>query len=85
MHRRLDCNTKQFLHTLHSTTQTSSHHDSHFEVLTNATPFYPAMLEAIRGAQTSINMECYIFRPDARSSTTTKSTSRYETRKCRRG
>ena len=26
-------------------------------------PFYPAMIEAIRGATRSINMECYIFQP----------------------
>jgi cardiolipin synthase len=64
VYRRLDCNTKQFLHALHSTTQTAIHHDSHFEVLTNAEQFYPAMLEAIRQAQTSISLECYIFKTD---------------------
>lgn len=62
--RRLDCSSKEFLHALHSTTQTTIHHDSRFEVLTNASQFYPAMLEAIRGAQASVCMECYIFSPD---------------------
>jgi cardiolipin synthase len=38
--------------------------DSHFEVLTNAAQFYPAMLSAIREARHSINIECYIVRPD---------------------
>jgi cardiolipin synthase len=64
VHRRLGSSSKEFLHALHSTTQTTIHHDSHFEVLTNASQFYPAMLEAIRGAQASVNMECYIFRGD---------------------
>jgi cardiolipin synthase A/B len=64
VHRRIGCGSHQFLHTLHSTTETSVHHQSQFEVLTNAVQFYPAMLEAIKGAQSSINMECYIFLPD---------------------
>src|SRR5258706_6022773 len=64
VHRRLDCNTKEFLHALHSTTQTTVHHDSRFEVLTNAKEFYPAMLEAIHAARASITMECYIFNGD---------------------
>ncbi|HEV3214188.1 MAG TPA: phospholipase D-like domain-containing protein [Vicinamibacterales bacterium] len=64
VHRRLACGSKEFLHALHSTTQTTIHHDSHFEVLTNASQFYPAMLEAIHGAQVSVTMECYIFRGD---------------------
>jgi len=62
--KRLDSNSKAFINTLQNTTQTTIHHDSHFEVLTNASQFYPAMLDAIRSAQTSINMECYIFRND---------------------
>jgi cardiolipin synthase A/B len=64
VHHRLGCSSKEFLHALHSTTQTTIHHDSHFEVLTNASQFYPAMLDAIRGAQASVNMECYMFRAD---------------------
>ena len=64
LHRRLDCDSKEFLHALHSTTHTSLHQDSRFDVLTNASQFYPAMLEAIHSAQASINMECYCFRND---------------------
>ena len=64
LHQRLDCTTRQFIYSLHNVTLSSVHHDSHFEVLTNAAQFYPAMLEAIRDARHSINMECYIFRPD---------------------
>src|SRR5947199_3336537 len=61
LHRRIDCTSRAFVHALHSTTMTVVHHDSQFEVLSNAREFYPAMLAAIRGAQASINMECYIF------------------------
>ena len=64
VHRRLDCRTREFVHALHSTTQTTVHHESQFEVLTNAKEFYPPMLDAIRRAQASVNMECYIFRAD---------------------
>src|SRR5262249_45982775 len=31
-------------------------------ILTNGCAFYPAMLDAIRGARETINMECYIFK-----------------------
>src|SRR4029078_5758968 len=64
MFRRIDCSTPELLHALHSTKHTTVHNDSRFEILTNAKHFYPAMLEAIRGAQSSINMECYIFLND---------------------
>jgi cardiolipin synthase A/B len=62
--QRLNCDSRQFLHALHSTTQTTVHHDGRFEVLTNAVEFYPAMIDAIKHARSSVNMECYIFRPD---------------------
>jgi cardiolipin synthase len=64
VHKRLDCSSKQFIHSLNNVTLSSVHYDSHFEVLTNAEQFYPAMLEAIKDARHSINLECYIFRPD---------------------
>jgi cardiolipin synthase len=64
MHERLDCASRQFIYSLSNITLSSVHHDSRFEVLTNAEQFYPAMLTAIRESQQSINMECYIFRPD---------------------
>src|SRR6187401_832069 len=64
VYRRLDCTSREFVHALHSTTQTTVHRESKFEVLTNGKEFYPAMLEAIRGAQASVNMECYIFNAD---------------------
>ena len=64
MHQRLDCASRQFIYSLSNITLSSVHHDSRFDVLTNAAQFYPAMLSAIRGARHSINMECYIFLPD---------------------
>ncbi len=64
LHMPLDCTSNDFIHNLEHLTPSSAHHDSCFEVLTNGTQFYPAMLDAIRRAKTSINMECYIFRPD---------------------
>src|SRR5688572_5684354 len=64
LHERLDCSSEEFIFSLSNITLSSIHHDSRFDVLTNAVEFYPAMLSAIRGARHSINMECYIFRPD---------------------
>jgi cardiolipin synthase len=64
LHTRLDCASANFIHSLSNVLLSSVHHDSRFEVLTNAGQFYPAMLEAISRAEHSVNMECYIFRPD---------------------
>lgn len=64
MHTRLDCASDVFIHSLHSSTLTQVYEDSRFEILTNGREFYPAMLEAIRSASRSVNMECYIFRAD---------------------
>jgi len=52
-----------FLHTLESTCQAAVHAGNRIEVLTNGRAFYPAMLDAIKGAERSVNMECYIFQP----------------------
>ncbi len=64
LHTRLDCASAHFIHSLSNVLLSSVHHDSRFEVLTNAGQFYPAMLDAIARAERSVNMECYIFRPD---------------------
>ena len=64
LHQRLDCASTQFIYNLHNVTLSTVHDGSHFDVLTNASEFYPAMLDAIARARHSINMECYIFRPD---------------------
>ena len=52
---------KDFLYTIQSTCQAALHHRNRVTIFTDGPAFYPAMLEAIRGAKRSINMECYIF------------------------
>jgi cardiolipin synthase len=61
--RRTSVHAEDFLYTIQSTCQAALHHGNKVEVLTNGAEFYPAMLEAIRGATRSVNMECYIFQP----------------------
>ena len=51
----------EFVHVLEAICQTVLHRGNSVEVLTNGDRFYPAMLEAIRGARTSVALECYIF------------------------
>lgn len=60
---RVSLDAPEFLHTLESTCQAAVHGGNRIEVLTNGRAFYPAMLDAIRAAQRSVNMECYIFQP----------------------
>jgi cardiolipin synthase len=52
-----------FLYTLQSTCQAALHHGNDVQIYTNGRTFYPAMVECIRGAKRSVNMECYIFQP----------------------
>lgn len=61
--RRTSVHAEDFLYTIQSTCQAALHHGSKVTVYTNGPEFYPAMIEAIRGATRSINMECYIFQP----------------------
>ena len=60
---RLPLDAPDFVRTLQSTCQAAVHTGSHVEVLTNGSCFYPAMLDAIRKAERTINLECYIFQP----------------------
>jgi cardiolipin synthase len=59
--RRTSVHADDFLYTIQSTCQAALHHGNRVTVFTDGPAFYPAMLEAIRGAKRSINMECYIF------------------------
>ena len=59
--RRTSVQAEDFLYTIQSTCQAALHHGNRVTVLTDGPEFYPAMLDAIRGARRSINMECYIF------------------------
>jgi cardiolipin synthase len=58
---RLDSD--EFLHVLQATCQAAIVPGNRIEVLTNGARFYPAILDAIRAAQMSINLEAYIFEP----------------------
>ena len=61
--QRTSVHDEDFLHTLESTCQSTLHHGCHVTVFTDGPAFYPAMLDAIRGATRVINMECYILQP----------------------
>ena len=61
--RRTSVHAEDFLYTLQSTCQAALHHGNRIHVYTNGVEFYPAMLDAIRSATRSVNMECYIFQP----------------------
>src|SRR5688572_4514485 len=53
----------EFLHILQATCQAAVHRHNRVDVLTNGPQFYPAMRDAILQAETSINLEAYIFQP----------------------
>jgi cardiolipin synthase len=61
--RRTSVHADDFLYTLQSTCQAGLHHGNRVTIETNGPQFYPAMIEAIRSATRSVNMECYIFQP----------------------
>ncbi len=58
----LDAASDHFVRVLESTCLVTLTDGNRVEVFTNGDRFYPAMLEAIRGARETINMECYIFK-----------------------
>ena len=55
--------TDEFLHVIQSTCQAAIHFGNRVDVFTNGAQFYPAMRDAIRAAESSIDMEAYIFQP----------------------
>ena len=61
----VDACSEHFLRVLESTCQTHLEPGNHVEILTDGDVFYPTMLEAIRGARETVNMECYIFKKGA--------------------
>ena len=61
--RRTSIHDANFLYTIQSTCQAALHHGNDVQIFTNGPEFYPAMLEAIRAATESVNMELYIFQP----------------------
>ena len=52
---------KEFLSLLGAISDAKIHYNSSVEVLTNGEVFYPAILEAIRGATKSVTIEAYIY------------------------
>src|SRR5690349_15383505 len=58
----LDAASEHFVRVLESTCLVTLTDGNRIEILTNGSTFYPAMLDAIRSARETINMECYIFK-----------------------
>jgi len=58
----VDPRSEHFIHALESTCNTALNQHNQIEILTNGTVFYPAMIDAIRSARETINLECYIFK-----------------------
>jgi cardiolipin synthase len=55
--------TAEFMRVLQSTCQVAVHGGNRVDIYTNGAQFYPAMRDAIRQAQSSVNLEAYIFQP----------------------
>jgi cardiolipin synthase A/B len=62
--RRTSVRDPSFQYTVQSTCQAQLYHGNRVTIFTDGPAFYPAILDAIRGAKRSINMECYIFQHD---------------------
>jgi cardiolipin synthase len=61
--QRMSVHDEGFLYAMQSTCQAALHEGNHVQIFTNGPQFYPAMLDAIRGAAKSVIMELYIFQP----------------------
>jgi len=59
--KELPVGSHDFVHVLQAICQTVLHGGNRIDVFTNGDRFYPAMLDAIRGAAVSVTLECYIF------------------------
>src|SRR3954464_13635185 len=59
--QRTSVHHKDFLYTIQTTCQAALHHGNRITIFTDGPALNPAMLDAIRAAKRSINMECYIF------------------------
>lgn len=53
---------EEFLHVIQVTCQATIHSRNKVEIFNNGGQFYPAMREAILAAESSVNMEAYIFK-----------------------
>ena len=62
LRERLTVESPDFLHVLESTCQAAVYQGNCIRVFTNGDQFYPAMLDALRSARRTINIECYMFK-----------------------
>ena len=53
----------EFLHVIQSTCQAAIHYGNSVQIFTDGAQFYPAMRDAILAAESSVNLEAYIFQP----------------------
>jgi cardiolipin synthase len=60
--RDVDAASDHFIRVLESTCLVTLTTGNKVEILADGSRFYPAMLDAIRSARETINMECYIFK-----------------------
>ena len=60
--RDLDATSDHFVRVLESTCLVTLTPGNKVEIFTNGDHFYPAMLDTIRSARETINLECYIFK-----------------------
>jgi cardiolipin synthase len=60
---RVEIDDPGFLPLLKASCQAAVHDGNRVQILTNGLVFYPEMLDAIRSASRSVNVECYIFEP----------------------
>jgi cardiolipin synthase len=58
----LDATSDHFVNVIESTCLTKLEPGNTIDIFTNGNEFYPAMLEAIRSARETVNLECYIFK-----------------------
>ena len=58
----LDVTSDHFIRVLESACLVSLKDGNRIEIFTDGPAFYPAMLDAIRGARETVNLECYIFK-----------------------
>jgi len=58
----VDPRSDHFIRVLESTAHSALKQGNKVDILTNGSAFYPSMLEAIRSARETVNLECYIFK-----------------------
>jgi cardiolipin synthase len=63
LHEPIIARSPGFFRALAAIGQITPHPDNRIEVFTDGPAFYPAMIEAIKSAQHSVCLECYIFHP----------------------